>query len=274
MEEKKLGKGSSAAPAVEQAARVLICLGKNPSFKMKLTEICNTVGIHKSKGYSILSAFVKYGFVLKDPDDKTYSLGPGVISLSRKVLDNLNYSELVGASLEMLSKATQSTAFFGIISEESLIVVAKREADMKIGVTVGIGHRFPITWGAHGKAILAFMDEERQKRVLSRKKLYFHGEPDKLDMERLHTEITIYKKNGYAVDIGQMSNGVNAVASPVFGTGRNPIGAVFVLGTFPEALVPTCGPMVAEKAVEISRLFGAETESVFGIIGIKGVRHV
>ena len=253
-------KNISAAPAVDQAARVLICLGKNPSFKMKLTEICN--------------ALVKYGFVLKDPNDKTYSLGPGIISLSRKVLDNLNYGELVGPSLETLANATQSTALFGIISEESLIIVAKREVDMRIGVTVGIGHRFPITWGAHGKAILSFMDEEQKKRILSRKKLYFHGEPGKLDMERLHTEITIYKKNGYAVDIGQMSNGMNAVASPVFGTGRNPIGAVFVLGTFPEALVPTCGPMVAEKAVEISRLFGAETESVFGIIGIKGVRHV
>ncbi len=241
---------------------------------MKLTEICNAVGIHKSKGHSILGALVKYGFVQKDPGDKTYSLGPSIISLSRKALDSLNYSELVGPSLETLANATQSTALFGIISEESLIVVAKREVDTGIGITVGIGHRFPMTWGAHGKAIAAFMDEQQRKHALSRKKLYFHGEPKAFDIKRLNKEMAIYKKNGYAVDIGRMSKGINAVASPVFGTGRNPIGAVFVLGTFPEALVPTCGPMVAEKAVEISRAFGAETESIFGIIGIKGVRHV
>ncbi|HOW54014.1 MAG TPA: IclR family transcriptional regulator [Syntrophorhabdaceae bacterium] len=274
MEEKKLGKGSSASPAVEQAARVLICLGKNPSFKMKLTEICNAVGIHKSKGHSILSALVKHGLVQKDPDDKTYSLGPGIISLSRKVLDNLNYGELVGPSLEVLANATKSTALFGVISEESLIVVAKREVDTGIGITMGIGHRLPVTWGAHGKAVFSFMDDEQKKKVLSRKKLYFNNEQGKFDIERLNAETDACKKNGYSFDIGQMSKGINAIASPVFGAGRNPIGAVFVLGTFPEALVPTCGPMVAEKAVEVSRLFGAETESVFGIIGIKGVRHV
>ena len=71
-------------PAVEQSSRVLICLGRSPKFKMTLTEICNEVGIHKSKGYSILNTLKQFGFVEKDPQTKTYSLGVGLdVSLAR-----------------------------------------------------------------------------------------------------------------------------------------------------------------------------------------------
>jgi len=69
-------KGKSAykpsVPAVEQASRVLLCLGESPNFKMKLTEICKQVGIHKSKGHSILNTLKQFGFVEKDPQAKTY----------------------------------------------------------------------------------------------------------------------------------------------------------------------------------------------------------
>ena len=102
-------------PAVDQASRILLCLAKSPSMKVNLTDICKSVGIHKSKGYSILKTLKKYGLVQKDPAGKTYSLGVGLVSLSRRVLDNLNYSEVAVPVLEMLAKKTHSTALFGLI---------------------------------------------------------------------------------------------------------------------------------------------------------------
>lgn len=66
-------------PAVEQASRILLCLGESPQFKMRLTEICKQVGIHKSKGHSILNTLKQFGFVQKDPLTKVYSLGPALI---------------------------------------------------------------------------------------------------------------------------------------------------------------------------------------------------
>lgn len=269
--EKKEG---PVVPAVEQASRVLLCLAGDTSGKMRLTDICARVGIHKSKGYSILNTLQLFGFVRKDQKDKTYSLGPGLLSLSRKVLDNLNYAEIIGPSLKALSDATHSTALFGLISNESLFVVARQESNEKIGVTIALGHSFPLTWGAHGMAITAFMNDIARERILSRKKLYFQNESGSIDKDHLNNELKACRASGYAFDTGRMSRGINAVASPVFGSGPEPVGAVFVIGTFPESLIPACGQMLVEKAVEISRLFGANTGEVFGMIGIKGARHV
>ena len=75
-------------PAVEQASRVLFCLAGSSSSQMSLLEICDRVGIHKSKAYSILQTLQKFGLVQRFSDRKGYALGPGLITLSRKVLDD------------------------------------------------------------------------------------------------------------------------------------------------------------------------------------------
>jgi DNA-binding IclR family transcriptional regulator len=172
---KKLPKGgvkrrsvyNPSVPAVERASRVLLCLGESPSFKMKLTEICHQVGIHKSKGHSILNTLKQFGFVEKDPQTKTYSLGPALIFLSRHVLDNLHYPEIVAPFLDDLAKETNGTALFGLIYGEHLLVVGKREGNQNIGFTIRLGHRFHITLGAHGKAIVAFMPEPDKENLLT-----------------------------------------------------------------------------------------------------------
>jgi DNA-binding IclR family transcriptional regulator len=203
-------------PAVDQASRILICLARSPSFKMNLTDICKNVGIHKSKGYSILNTLQKYGLVHKDQLGKTYSLGFGLISLSRRVLDNLNYEEIAGPYLEKLAKQTHSTALLGIIDNTNVFIVAKQEADQTIGVTTRIGHRFSITHGAHGKAIVAFLPEADQTKILGEDKLFFHGNASKFNRGRLEGEIVQCRENGYAVDMGELNPGINVIASPLF----------------------------------------------------------
>ena len=159
---------SSLVPAVEQASRILMALAQNKSRKMTLTEICGVVGIHKSKGYSILNTLRQFAFVQRSSDSKTYALGPGLLFLSSKVLHNMDLREAVEPVLRELSFATKSTAFLGLISDSHVFVVAKDEGNQDIGVTIRLGHRFPLTWGAHGKSILAFLPHAQRKEILGR----------------------------------------------------------------------------------------------------------
>ncbi|MBW2115021.1 MAG: helix-turn-helix domain-containing protein, partial [Deltaproteobacteria bacterium] len=202
-------------PAVEQASRVLICLGRSPKFKMTLTEICNQVGIHKSKGYSILNTLKQFGLVEKDPQTKTYSLGVGLVFLARNVLDNLDLRDIVEPYLESLANETFSTALFGLISAEQVFIIAKHEVDHNVGVTIRLGHRFHITSGAHGKAIVAFMPDEKREKILKRDKLYFYGDASAMDTKRLRKELLECRRSGFAQDKGGLQPGINAVSAPV-----------------------------------------------------------
>ena len=87
---KKSSEGRYLVPAVDQASRVLFCLAGAGASHRSLIEICAQVGIHKSKAFSILETLQRFGLVQRNTDGKGYSLGPGLVSLSRKVLDDLS----------------------------------------------------------------------------------------------------------------------------------------------------------------------------------------
>lgn len=252
-----------SVPAVEQASRVLLCLGESPNFKMKLTDICKQVGIHKSKGHSILNTLKQFGFVEKDPQTKTYSLGPALIFLSRHVLDNLYYPDIVAPFLDDLAKETNGTALFGLIYAEHLLVVGKREGNQNIGFTIRLGHRFHITLGAHGKAMVAFMPEADREKILTKKRVYFHGlDISRLNMKRLRDELTKCRQLGYAQDVGEITTGVNFVSAPVFGVQEKIVGCIILIGTFPEGLIEKYGPKTADVARRISYKLGADMKNL------------
>jgi DNA-binding IclR family transcriptional regulator len=251
-------------PAVEQASRVLLFLGESPHFKMKLTDICKEVGIHKSKGHSILNTLRQFKFVEKDSEAKTYSLGPALIFLSRHVLDNLHYPEIVAPFLEDLARETNGTALFGLIYGEHLLVVGKREGNQNIGFSIRLGHRFHMTLGAHGKAIVAFMPEADREKILTKKRVYFHGfDISRLNMKRLRDELTKCRKLGYAQDVGEITSGVNFVSSPVFGVQEKIIGCIILIGTFTESLIDRYGHQTADVARRVSYKLGADVRTLY-----------
>ncbi len=244
-------------PAVDQASRILLCLSGSASQSLNLTDICETVGIYKSKGYSILNTLQKFGFVLKDPATKTYSLGLGLISLSRKVLDGLNDNKVVGPILETLARSTRSTALYSTLSDENIFVVAKHEEEQAVSVTIRVGYRFHMTHGAIGKAVVAFMEEGERERLLKQKNLFFHGNASRFARGRLDAECARCRETGYAFDMGELNPGINVVASPVFDAHESVKGCMFIMGTFSESLVGEYGDLVAGSARRFSAMLGA-----------------
>jgi len=259
-DKKKRSEERYLVPAVEQASRVLFCLAGTGASHMSLIEICAQVGIHKSKAFSILETLQRFGLVQRNTDGKRYALGPGLVSLSRKVLDNLSPPRLAQPILEELAGKTDSTAVLGLIIDKSVFIAAKHEGEGNIGVTMRIGHRFPLTYGAHGKAITAFLPKEERDLLLEGKDLYFHGDPAKLDRARLKKEISQCRREGFAEDLGELNRGLHVVASPVLGPNRAPIGFIEIFTLFSAKAAHRFGPLVAEAGKTLSRQLGADVD--------------
>jgi DNA-binding IclR family transcriptional regulator len=229
---------------------------------MRLTDICQRVGIHKSKGYSILNTLKNFGFVDKDPQTKTYSLGPALIFLSGRVLDNIYNQQTVAPFLESLAKETKSTAFFGLIVENHVFVVAKHEAYSGINITIKLGYRFPLTYRSHGKAIVAFLPEVEREKILASGKLWFYGDTSRVNMKRLQEEFVRCRQQGFARDVGEVDRRYNSVAAPVFGLHGKLIASIVVVGIFEERLIDQYGYKVAECARKVSYTLGADVDQL------------
>lgn len=247
-------------PAVEQACRILFSLAGSNSTQMSLLEVCAQVGIHKSKAYSILETMQTFGLVQKQGERKGYSLGPALIGLSRKVLDDLNAPRLAEPVLKELAMKLGCTATFGLIAGNMVFVVAKHEGGVDLGVTIRTGHRFPLTYGSHGKAISAFLPDVERELLLQNSRLYFHGSPEKLDRERLQLELEQCRQEGFALDLGEMQQGLNSVAVAVLGPGNAPVGYIALVGLFSAEAARAFGPQVVVAGNLLSRQLGAQPD--------------
>lgn len=257
---KKDREADYSVPAVEQAARVLFCLAGSSTSQMGLLEIAEQVGLHRGRTYSILLTLEKFGLVQKRGDRKGYSLGPGLITLSRKVLDDIDASRLAEPLLKELAGRFAVTAVLGLIADRNAFVVAKQEGGTDIGVTIRTGHRFPLTYGSHGKAIAATLPPMELAQLLEEHDLYFHGAPEMLDRNRLERELATCRQEGFALDLGEMKPGLNSVAAVVFGPGTKPIGYIALIGLFSDEAARGSGPAVAAAARTLSRQLGAGVE--------------
>jgi DNA-binding IclR family transcriptional regulator len=131
-------------------------------------------------------------------------------------------------------------------------------------VTIRVGHGYPLTWGAHGRALVAFLPDPERDRVLAGERLSFWGEADGSPAERagVGKELEDVRRAGYAKDLGRVQAGIHAVAAPLFGAGAGPIGAVILVGTFPKAHADDFGRRTAVCAKELGALLGSTLERV------------
>lgn len=262
MADKKQESDRYIVPAVDQASRILSYLAQAESAYVSLTDICARVGVHKSKAFTILHTLQKFGLIQKNVDGKGYGLGPGLLGLSRRFLDNLSAPRLARPMLEELAKRTASTAALGLISDRNVFVADKHEGGRPIGFTIRVGSRFPLTYGCHGKAIAAFLPRKELGELLESEKLYFHGDPGRFDREKLMEEIGQCRRRWYAEDLEEMVPGLNFVAAPVLGLNGRPVGYVVAMGLPSPDAVRQTGPLVAETGKALSRLLGAPVEGI------------
>jgi DNA-binding IclR family transcriptional regulator len=197
-----------------------------------------------------------YGFVKKNPNRKGYVLGPGLLTITGKMLETLSLSHFVEPVLYELAKKAGATVTLGLTSDDKTYVVAEYEGAPGLGISSPIGHNTPITYGSHGKAIAASLPEEELEAQLQNKILYFYGTPEKYDENRLRQDLAQCRRTGFSLELGDIQTGVNAVAVAVTDHNSYPIGYVTIVGFFTKAEALKIGPLAVEAVKTISKEAG------------------
>ena len=243
-------------PAVEQAMRIIRYLADSGNSPQSLTNICREVGIHNSKAFSILNTLQEYDFINQYPNRGGYVLGPGLLILAGILLENLSLPQLAEPILIELANKTRATVTLGLISDDKTFVIAQYEGAPEINISSRLGYAASITHGAHGKAIAAFLPRRELEELLQRKELFFYGSSDRFDRDRLEKEMAQCRRDGFALELGDIFPGVNAIGVPLLDKTFRPVGCITVVGFFTEEAAKKLGPLVAEAAKEIAQKAG------------------
>ena len=159
-------------------------------------------------------------------------------------------------SMEALRNKTHETIHLMVPQDRMVVLIERLDSPQPLRIVRPLGGRSLLHVASNGKAVLASMSATEQEAYLTRP-LKPSTRNTITDPEALRAELERIRKLGYAVSLGELDEGVRAVAAPILGVGAAPIGSISIscpAQRLPDELIPRYGGWVRSAAKEISQL--------------------
>lgn len=241
---------------VNKALRILELLEEED---LRLVDLAERLGEHKSNVKRLLATLQRHGFVRQDERTKRYSLGMGILHLASATLAKMDLRDAARETMQHLGDLTGETIHLGVYDEPHVVYIDKIESTFPIRMYSRIGARAECYCTGVGKAILAFLEDYQFERYLDMVELTRFTPRTIMSTEGLREELARTRLRGYALDEQEHEEGVRCVAAPVFGFDGRVAGSISV--TVPafrqsEKGLRNLAPTVVEAADGISGRLG------------------
>lgn len=215
----------TGAQAVERAIRVIDCFG-NDEPELSLSQLAQRSGLPVSTTHRITQALVRGGLLERSGGER-YRVGRRLAGLAGPVLSRLGVDGAT-PSLHKLAEGLRLTASVGVPGNGELLTVFSVRPSRDFHPTQVPSQREPLHASAMGKALLAFAPGASRARVDRLGRLpRFTGRTLTSAAELTH-DLEQIRRRGFAVSDGERTEGVRAVAVPLFGAGHQLWGALGV----------------------------------------------
>jgi IclR family acetate operon transcriptional repressor len=221
-ESAKADNGAAGVRAVDRAIAILQCFTPDQP-ALSVIEIQKRVGLSRPTLYRLLQTLAQRDLVLAEGDPQRFRLSHGVMKLSHVWLKGLDVVALARSIVEGLRDLTGETAALFKLQEDRGICILECESRHVLSISRGVGDSSSLTRGSTGKAMLGFMEPQRQSEILS-------TIPRGAQRARLEEEIKLARQRGYATSRGEIFVGAVAVSAPYFDHRGNVVGSVGIYG--------------------------------------------
>lgn len=215
--------------AIEKVIKVLTAFG--PDNKgIGTMELSRALGMNKSTVSRIVNTLVESGFLLRNPKKK-YQLGWRIVSLGLAMTQYLNKNaiSIVKPFIDELRDSIKETTTFSVLYGKDVILAYIALKPGPVSLSMQLGRRMPLHVAASAKAIFAFLSLELVEAEL-RKKLPKFTPKTITNPKTLKNQLKKIRKQGFAIDNGEMIPGVKVISVPVFNAMKEPIASVNVVG--------------------------------------------
>lgn len=235
-------------PALENGIAIISYLNRKAPRAATLAEMASTLGISRSHCHSLLKTLTHFEWLSFDDETKKYRLQSGILSDTSSLLNSPIISVVRPLLTELVDRLELPCVLSEPMSDDSFIVIDRFNAHHILEVNFPVGHRFPRNAPAQMRAYLAWQTPERIERWMQNWHPVAYTETSTTDAQALQTEIGATRRRGYARSIGEFTEGLMALALPIFDrTGR----VVYVYNI--SSLVGTLLPREDEVAREMQR---------------------
>ena len=193
-----------------------------------ISEIAEDLDLAVSTVHRHLVTGLEEGYVVKDGTE--YRIGLRFLEFGFSAREQLPFYETAKDQIEVLAKRTDEKIRLTALEGYEAVLLYRRMGRSSLKTSSKIGNRRPLHQLAAGKAMLATLSREEIEMILDK-----HGLPARTDYtitERgeLFEELDEVRERGYAYNLEESIEGLNAVGAAFKDDDGYPLGALSISG--------------------------------------------
>lgn len=201
--------------AIERAISVLEAFSRQRS-KLTLDDITRHTGLSKPTAFRIVSTLQYHRYLTLDPADGRYRLGSVFLSLGGTVMATMSLRDVARRHLDELRDDLQATVLLGVLMDDALVYVDKRETEGPVRIASDIGwRRDGPHYGMLGMTLLAHAEPEETDRILADTPLVAYTRASVTDPGTFVERLDRIREEGFVVEFGEAIEGVWGAAAPI-----------------------------------------------------------
>ncbi|MGN7469888.1 IclR family transcriptional regulator [Brevibacillus sp. SAFN-007a] len=184
--------------------------------RLTLTEIMRAFDLNKSTTFRLLYTLEQMGYVKKEGLAYVATEKGG----KQHVSVNPRQQWLSVPLLAQLSREIGETLCVGVLHQTQIVTTQIIEGIHGYAYCSQVGSQAPAHHSAYGKAILAFLDPNRQEAILRQIELRAQTKNTFDDLHLLKEHLKVIRQQGYALDDEEAQIGLRCIAAPLFYKGE------------------------------------------------------
>lgn len=190
-----------------------------------VTELADRLDMGKSAVHSHLSTLEEYEYVVKS--DEEYSLGLRFLQLGGYTRNGMELFKMGKPEADALAEETDELVNIAVEEHDNCVYLYRSRGSRSVNLDIYAGLRELMHATALGKAMMAYMDEERVDEILGDGQLEPATDNSIIDPDELRDRLSHVREKGYAIDDEECLTGLRCVAAPIKGD-DGVIGAISV----------------------------------------------
>ncbi|KQV37059.1 hypothetical protein ASE37_24200 [Rhizobium sp. Root268] len=181
-----------------------------------LANISTALDITKSHCHSILKTLQEHGWLRFDESAKTYALHPGLLGSVSKLLGIPSIEIIRTEVSSLVSRIRFPCVLSQPMPDETFMLIDKFHDPLRIEVSLPIGFRYPKDASVQMRALLAWAPKAKVDTWFETWKPTQYTAATPMTKQTVLNELEQTRVRGYARSKGEFTDGLMAVALPVF----------------------------------------------------------
>jgi len=182
---------------------------------MTLAQMAEALSLPKPTVHRLCARLVELKYLMRDLDERHYTVGPALHNLAFDTLSHGINSRLRHNVLSDLVSDIGETCNFTTIDGASILYLDRVEAERPWRLTLNVGVHVPLHCTASGKLFLSELEHAERRKLLDNLDLRKLTENTLTDADELEAHAVETADRGYGTDIEEFIIGLIAIAVPV-----------------------------------------------------------